>query len=169
MTRRMTAFTMCTSLALAACGRLQSDWDWNKATAANTLADYQAFVRRHPDDSRADFARGRILALEDDQARMAAQKAGTAEALQDYLQKEAGGIHVLEARAQLTSLQAAEAWKAVEQDGSAAALQDFLQTYPQEPQSAEARQMPDRLAYRVQLANVIGCRHGSAMWFMRSS
>lgn len=152
MDRRMMAFAVCTSLVLTACGRLESDWDWNKATAANNLAAYQAFVREHPDDSRADYARGRILALQDDQAWMIAQKAATIEGFEDYLLKESGGIHVLEARAQLTNLQAVEAWKAVEKDGSAAALQDFLQKYPQVRQSAEARQMLDRLAYRVQLA-----------------
>lgn len=93
-----------TGLMLGACGRVTSDWDWNQALAANTEDGYEAYIRKHPADPRAENARGRILALQDDAAWSAAQSAGTAAGYEEYLRKESGGVHALEARAMLERL-----------------------------------------------------------------
>jgi hypothetical protein len=77
----------------------------------------------------------------------------TIAAFQDYLQKESGGVHVLEAEAQMTALKRADAWQTAQQDGSAASLQAFLKRYPQGPEADQARQQLDDMAYRVQLAD----------------
>jgi hypothetical protein len=101
----MIALTASAGLALAGCGT--AEWDWNKATAANTLAAYQSFVRSHPDDKRADDARGRILALQDEQAWVAAQKAGSIAGYQAYLAAEGGGVHAEQAQYEIAALQRA--------------------------------------------------------------
>jgi hypothetical protein len=81
-----------------------AEYDWYKATSANTLVAYRAFVREHPGDEHADEARGRILALQDDADWNTAKNLNTIAAFQDYLQKESGGVHVLEARQKLDDM-----------------------------------------------------------------
>jgi hypothetical protein len=94
------------ALVLAAgCGT--AEYDWNKAAAANTLAAYQSFVREHPSDKRADDARGRILALQDEQAWAAAQKAGDIAGYQTYLKTESGGVYAERAQYEIDSLRRA--------------------------------------------------------------
>jgi hypothetical protein len=149
--RLTTGLVLCTSLLLMACNF--AEYDWYKATSANTLVAYQAFVREHPGDKHADEARGRILALQDDADWNTAKNLNTIAAFQDYLQKESGGVHVLEAQAQMTALKRADAWQTAQQDGSAASLQAFLKRYPQGPEADQARQQLDDMAYRVQLAD----------------
>jgi hypothetical protein len=125
---------------LAACNTAKSDW--NMATAANTLDAYQTFLRQHGSDEHADNARGRILALQDEQAWSKARAANTAEGYDAYLKTEGGGVHAEEAQYYLTALQRAQDWKAIQNDVSAASLQAFLQKYPQGVESNQAR---DRL------------------------
>ncbi len=146
--RTITALGACATAALYACDSAQSDW--YRATAANTLAAYQSFVQKHGDDKRADNARGRILALQDDQAWTEAQAANSIAGYQAYLSTESGGVHANEAHYRLTALQRADDWKAAAKDGSAPALQAFLLKYPQGTGSRPARTMLDD---RVQLAD----------------
>jgi hypothetical protein len=145
---------MCAGLALSACNR--ADSDWKKATAANTLAAYQTFVQQHGGDKRADNARGRILALQDEQAWAAALKANTVEGFNAYLQAESGGVYADDARYHITALQRAADWQALQSDASdasVASLQEFLRKYPQGPESNQARAKLNDLSYRVQLAD----------------
>jgi hypothetical protein len=151
MMSRVTTAVVCVGLAIAACSTAESDW--YKATAANTLTAYQSFLVNHADDKRAPDARGRILAMLDDQAWASAQSANTVDGFQGYLQKEPGGIHAGDAKYQITALQRASAWQVIKGEGSAAPLRAFLQKYPQGPESNDARQKLSALAYRVQLAN----------------
>ena len=151
--RVITALIACAAAALSACDSAQSDW--NRATAANTLAAYQSFVQKHGDDKRADNARGRILALQDDQAWIAAQAANSIAGYQAYLSTESGGIHAREAQYQLTALQRAHDWQAAAKNGSAAALQAFLLKYPQGQEADQARTML-QADNRVQLADAHG-------------
>jgi hypothetical protein len=138
------------AVALSACDTAAGDW--RKATAANTVAAYQAFLQQHGSDEHADNARGRILALQDDQAWTAARAANTAEAYDAYLKTEGGGVHAEEARYYLTALQRAQDWKAMQNDASVASLQAFLQKYPQGVESNQARVRLKVLSYRVELA-----------------
>jgi hypothetical protein len=151
LNRLPTALVLSASLLIIAC--TPAWYDWNKAMAANTVAAYQAFVRKHPHDEHADDARGRVLALSDDQDWMMAQRSNTLESYQKYLQQEGGGVHADDARYQITALERAAAWKAMGSDASVAALQAFLQKYPQGPESNQARKKLEDLAYRVQLAD----------------
>lgn len=136
----------------ASCG--YGPYDWNKALAANTVAAYESYLQAHPDGKHADDARGRVLALKDDQAWSASQKLNTIDAYQAYLRQEAGGVHAADAQYQLTALQRARDWQAIQPGNSASALEAFLKTYPQGPESSEARQRLSTLAYQVRLADV---------------
>lgn len=148
--RPFTALAACAAAALYACDSAQSDW--NKATAANTLAAYRSFVQKHGDDKRADNARGRILALQDDRAWIEAQATNSIAGYEAYLSTESGGVHANEAHYRLTALQRANDWQAAAKDGSAAALQAFLLKYPQGPEADQARTMLEA-DNRVQLAD----------------
>jgi hypothetical protein len=153
MARQLAAILMLgAGLGLAACNSAHSDW--NKAVSVNSLDAYQKYVREHPTDEHADTARGKILAIQDDQAWSRAQQANTLQGYQDYLKAEGGGIHVLEAKANIASLERAGAWQAAQSDGSPAALQAFLQKYPDGPEAAQARQKLNDLAYSVELARL---------------
>ncbi len=144
-------FIACATIAVSACNR--ADSDWKKATAANTLAAYQTFVQEHGNDQHADNARGRILALQDEQAWAVALKTNTVGGFQEYLKAESGGVYADDARYQITALQRAEAWQALQGNPSVASLQAFLQMYPQGLESNQARTKLNELSYRVQLAD----------------
>jgi hypothetical protein len=136
--------------ALSACDTAAGDW--RKATAANTVAAYQIFLERHGGDEHAGNARGRILALQDEQAWTAARAANTEEAYNAYLKTEGGGVHAEEARYYLTGLQRAQDWAAIQNAASVASLQAFLQKYPQGVESNQARDRLKELSYRVEPA-----------------
>jgi hypothetical protein len=151
MNIRLIPAVVCLGAALTACNTAESDW--RQATAANTMSAYQAFLQKHADSRHAENARGRILALQDDQAWNAARAANSVAGYQDYLKAESGGLHVGEAKYQITALQRADAWKAIQSDASGASLQAFLLKYPQGLESNEARARLKELDYRVQLAD----------------
>ena len=139
------------AVVLTACNT--ADSDWRKATAANTFDAYQTFLQQHGGDEHADNARGRMLALQDDQAWTAARAANTAEAYNAYLKTESGGVHAEEARYYLTALQRAQDWKAIQNDASVASLQAFLQKYPQGVESNQARVRLKELCATLQHAH----------------
>jgi outer membrane protein assembly factor BamD (BamD/ComL family) len=138
------------ALVLTACDTAAGDW--RKATAANTVAAYQTFLERHGSDEHAGNARGRILALQDEQAWTAARAANTEEAYNAYLKTESGGVHAEEARYYLTALRRARDWEAIQNDASVASLQAFLQKYPQGVESNQARVRLKELSSRVEPA-----------------
>jgi SPOR domain len=149
--RSMTPVVLCTAILLAACNTAEDDW--NKATAANALTAYQAFLQKHGSDKHGDDARGRILALQDDQAWTAARAANTVEAYDEYLKKEGGGVHAQQAQYYLTALHRAADWQTIKDNASVAALQAFLQKYPQGLEAEQAREKLKDLNYRVELAD----------------
>jgi hypothetical protein len=137
MSKLTSAVVLCAALLMSGCGT--AEYDWNQAMAAGTLAAYRTFVQNHPTDRRAGDARGRILALQDDQAWAMAQATHTAAGYREYLRIESGGIHAADAQYEITGLERAAAWKAVQNDETAASLRAFLQKYPQGIESNEAR------------------------------
>jgi hypothetical protein len=151
MNMRLIPAVVCIGAALTACNTAESDWQ--QATARNTMTAYQAFLQKHADSEHAENARGRILALQDDQAWTAARAANSIAAYQDYLKAESGGVHVGEAKYQITALQRADAWKALQNDASAASLQAFLLKYPQGLESNEARARLKELDAHTRVAN----------------
>jgi hypothetical protein len=130
---------------------MMTESDWHQATLANTIAGYETFLQQHPDNQHADNARGRILALRDEQAWRAAQASNSIAAYDRYLKALGGGVHAGEATYQIAALQRAAAWKAIQNNPSAASLQAFLAIYPQGRESNEARTKLSGF-YHLQLA-----------------
>lgn len=152
-TVRLVGVALLAAAALIACGSVQDDW--NKASAQNTLAGYQDFLKEHPDTDLAAQAQSRIHTLQDDQAWAQAKNANTAEAYRQYLSGQPNGMHVAESHERITAFERADAWKVAEADGKAPALQAFLQKYPQGAEADRARTQLQQLAaadYRVQVA-----------------
>jgi SPOR domain len=151
-TRLFMPAVLCAAAALSACNLL-ADSDWHKATFANTISGYESFLQGHPNDKRADDARGRILALRDEEAWGTARSTGTLPAYDGYLKAWSGGVHAGDARYEITALQRAAAWKSLQNNPSAASLQAFLVIYPQGRESNEARAKLKEF-YHLQLADV---------------
>jgi hypothetical protein len=97
------ALVLCAALLATACGT--AEYDWNQATAAGSLTAYRDFLKNHPADRRADYARGRIMALRDDQAWAMAQATHTVAAYREYLRTEGGGIHAADAQYEIAALE----------------------------------------------------------------
>lgn len=142
---------VCVAAVLSACNWM-AESDWHKATVANSIGGYEAFLQEHPRNKHTDNARGRILALRDDQAWNAARATNIIESYDGYLKAQSGGVHVGEANYQITALRRADAWQAIQNDPSAASLQAFLVTYPQGLESTEARAKLNQF-YHLQLAD----------------
>ncbi len=132
------------SVALAACSSPNADW--NKASAQNTVAAYQRFIQRHPDDARVQQARNRIDTLKDEQAWGAAKSAATVDAYQQYLQRYPDGAHAADAQSGITTLEQSSAWQSAQSAGTVSAYQAFLQNYPNAPQASQAQAQIDKLA-----------------------
>src|ERR1700676_5035047 len=94
---------------LVACSSAETDW--KKADAQATIDAYQQFLTAHPNDSRAEQARNKIHALEDEQAWTLAGKTDTADSFGQYVQTQPNGVHLQEARDRITGLDRAVAWK----------------------------------------------------------
>jgi len=139
---------------LAACSSARQDFD--KASAANTVAAYQDFLKQHPNTDLTVQAQNRLNALEDDQAWTDAQKANTLEAYQKYLQAQPSGMHSADARDRITGFERAEAWKTAQAANTTEAIQAFLKKYPvgQEADQANAQlKVLQTEQYRVQVAS----------------
>lgn len=137
------------AVLLAACSSAESDW--NQANTTGTVAAYQDFISKHPDDPNAAQARQHIQTLQDAQAWAAAQQANTVEGYQGYLTAQPSGAHGQEAHDKMMAMQRAAAWQTAQAAGTEAALQGFLQTYSQGPEADQARAMLATLNFRVQL------------------
>lgn len=132
------------AVMLSACSSPNADW--NKASAANTVAAYQGFLEHHPDDPRAQQARNRIDALKDGQAWDSAKSAATIEAYQQYLRQYPDGAHATDAQSGITALKESSAWQSAQTAGTASAYQAFLQNYPNAPQAGQAQTQINKLA-----------------------
>jgi len=141
------------TMALAACSSARDDFQ--KASAQNTLAAYQNFLKEHPNTDLAVQAQDRIHAMQDEQAWSSAQKTHTVEAFEQYLHDQPNGVHATESRDRITALQRADAWKAALADGKQPAIEAFLKQYPVGSEADEAHAKLESLKsqqYRVQVA-----------------
>jgi outer membrane protein assembly factor BamD (BamD/ComL family) len=139
--------------ALVACS--SSDADWKKADTQGTIASYRQFLTDHPNDARAEQARSRVHALEDEQAWTLAQTTNTLDSFKQYVQTQPDGAHAADARDRIAGFERAAAWKVAQASGTKQALQDFLGKYPQGSEADQAHAQLQKLnaeQYRVQLA-----------------
>jgi hypothetical protein len=140
------------AVPLLACSSAQSDWQ--RTSASDTVAAYQAFLEEHPNTTESVVARARIQALQDEQAWIRAQQSNTVAAFQTYLQEHPAGIHVAEARDRIAANERFTAWAAASSADTPEALEAFLEKYPQAPQARQAKaKLAQLTGYRVQLAS----------------
>lgn len=130
-----------------------SDYDWQRATAINTLASYQAFLKSHPKSPQAKTARGFILALQEEQAWKAATTGHSQQSYRAYLAAYPGGADAERARFEITALQRAAAWEALQQHETYATLKTFLALYPEGLESNLARGRLASMSYRAKFAD----------------
>ena len=147
------ALALSGALTIVACSSAKDDW----ATAArtNTVAAYEAFMERHPDDPHKDEATAYVLQLQDDAEWKLAQSGNSVASYAKYLQSDPRGTHAGEARLHMEGLERANAWKGVQAGGSAADLRAFLQKYPLGSEADEARRKLESLHadYRASLGS----------------
>jgi outer membrane protein assembly factor BamD (BamD/ComL family) len=142
-------FLSCAVL-LAACG--SAKYEWSQANTLNTIAAYQAFLAKYPNDVHAADANNRIAELKDAQAWNAAQVASSVEGYQQYLTAEPSGSHAQAARDEVLARERSAAWRAAQTNATAQSLEDFLQKYPTGMEADAARDKLKVLTgYRAQL------------------
>jgi outer membrane protein assembly factor BamD (BamD/ComL family) len=138
------------AVLLAACG--SAKYEWSQANNLNTIAAYQSFLAKYPNDVHAADANSRIAELKDVQAWNAAQVASSVEGYQQYLSAEPSGAHAQAARDEIVTRQRAAAWRSVQANQTAQSLQDFLQKYPTGMEADAARDKLKILTgYRAEL------------------
>jgi hypothetical protein len=144
-------FLLCCAALLAACGG-SAKYEWSQANTINTVAAYQAFLSKYPNDVHAADAQSRIAALQDNQAWSTAHGMSTVQGYQEYLTVEPNGAHVQAAGDEIASLERSAAWQSAQINGTAQSLQEFLQKYPAGPEADHARGKLKTLAgYRAEL------------------
>jgi outer membrane protein assembly factor BamD (BamD/ComL family) len=129
-------FLSC-AILLVACG--SAKYEWSQATNLNTIAAYQGFLAKYPNDGHASDASNRIAELKDAQAWNAAQAAASVEGYQQYLSAEPNGTHAQAARDEIEARERAAAWRSAQTNETAQSLQDFLQKYPTGMEADAAR------------------------------
>lgn len=142
---------LCCAALLTACGG-SAKYGWSEASALNTVAAYQTFLSKYPNDVHAADAKSRIAALRDEQAWAAAQVASTAEGYQQYLTAEPNGVHAQAARDEMLTRERTAAWRAALTNATPQSFEEFLQKYPSGPEADQARDKLKMIAgYRAEL------------------
>jgi hypothetical protein len=145
------AIGLLAAIPLVACNSAQGDW--NQASANNTVATYQEFLRKHPNTAQSLEARNRIHALEESQAWARARQANTVAAFEAYIEAHPSGTHLDEAQERIAANERMSAWVGARAVDTPEALAAFLDTYPQGPQADQARaKLVQMTGYRVQFA-----------------
>lgn len=147
--RRLSLGILCgTVVLLSACG---AGYGWSHASNLNTLAAYQQFLSRYPNDPHAVAAHRRIAEIQDQQAWTRAQIASTVQGYQRYLQAEPTGSHAQEARDEIVTRDRAAAWQTAQGNETPQSLQAFLDKYPSGPEADQARNRLTAIAgYRAE-------------------
>jgi outer membrane protein assembly factor BamD (BamD/ComL family) len=152
MIARRVAFSalFCCAAVLGACG--SAKYGWSQATTLNTIAAYQTFLSKYPNDPHTVDALSQIAKLQDEQAWTTAQVASTVQGYRQYLAAEPNGEHAQAARDQITTRERAAAWRTAQTNETAQSLQEFLAKYPSGPEADRARDKLKVIAgYRAEL------------------
>jgi outer membrane protein assembly factor BamD (BamD/ComL family) len=140
----------CCAAILAACG--SAKYEWSQANSINTVAAYQTFLSKYPNDMHAADAKNRIAGLQDEHAWLTAQAAPSVQGYQQYLTAEPNGGHAQAARDEIATRERSAAWHTAQTNETAQSMQDFLQQYPTGPEADRARDKLKVLAgYRAEL------------------
>jgi outer membrane protein assembly factor BamD (BamD/ComL family) len=143
---------LCCITLLTACG--SAKYEWSEAVTLNTIAAYQTFLSKYPNDAHAADAKSRIAQLQDEQAWSMAQADSSVEGYQKYLAAEPNGAHAQAARDEMASRERADAWQHAQNNETAASLEAFLQQYPTGREADRARDQLKVIAgYQAELGS----------------
>jgi outer membrane protein assembly factor BamD (BamD/ComL family) len=138
----------CGTALLSACG---TNHGWSRASSADTIAAYERFLSKFPDNPHAIDARSRIAKLQDEQAWTTARIATSVQGYQQYLATEPNGAHRQAARDEIMTRERDAAWRTAQTNETPQSLQDFLNRYPSSVEATEARDRLDAIAgYRAE-------------------
>jgi outer membrane protein assembly factor BamD (BamD/ComL family) len=138
------------AVLLTTCG--SAKYEWSQASTINTIAAYQTFLSKYPNDPHAVEALSRIAKLGDEQAWSAAQVASSIQGYQQYLTAEPNGTHTSAATDEIAVRERVAAWRAAQANATPQLLQEFLQKYPSGPEAVQARDRLRAIAgYRAEL------------------
>lgn len=141
---------LCGAVLLSACG---PSYNWSHASTLDTIAAYQTFLLKYPNDHHVADAQRRIARLQDDRAWTTAQIASSIPGYEEYLRAEPNGSHAPVAREEVVTRERAAAWQVAQVHETAQSLQQFLNRYPSGPDADEARDRLKTLAgYRAEFA-----------------
>lgn len=141
---------ICCAAFLSACG--SAKYEWSQAITLNTIAAYQTFLSKYPNDEHATDAKSRVAQLQDEQAWSTAQVSSTADGYQQYLAAEPNGAHAAAARDEIASRERTVAWQNAQTNETAQSLEEFLQKYPTGLEADRAHEKLKVLAgYRAEL------------------
>jgi outer membrane protein assembly factor BamD (BamD/ComL family) len=147
---------LCATVALSACG---AAYGWSHASTLNTIAAYQTFLSKYPNNPHAGDARSRIAAFKDGRAWTTAQIASSIQGYQQYLRTEPNGTHARVAREEIVTRERDAAWQTARTNETAQSLRAFINKYPS---SAEADEARDRLklmaGYPAEFETTLGGR-----------
>ena len=110
---------LCGTVLLSACG---AGYEWSHASTLNTIAAYQTFLSKYPNDPHAVDAQSRIAKLQDEQAWTTAQIASSVQGYQQYLTAEPNGAHVQVARDEIVTRERDAAWRTAQTNETAAVV-----------------------------------------------
>jgi hypothetical protein len=122
---------------ISACSNPEAEWQ--KATAENTEAGYQAFLKKYPQGEWSERAQAQLETMKDERDWENAQAADTVAAYDNYLLAHATGVHMGEARQRISEIETEAAWTAADATGTREALEEFLTRYAEAPQAELAR------------------------------
>ena len=141
---------ICCASLFAACD--SAKYEWSQANSINTVAAYQTFLSKYPNDVHAADAKSRIVGLEDEKAWSTAQAPPSAQSYQQYLTAQPNGKHVQAAHDEIAARERSDAWHTAQANETAQSMQEFLQHYPTGPEADRARDKLKTLAgYRAEL------------------
>lgn len=116
---------------LTGCNRAESDW--KTAQSVNTVAAYNDFLSKHPQNSHIAEVRQAIEMLDWKDAK----SKSTVEAFNAYLLKNAQGKYVAEAKSSIENLD----WKAAQDKGTVESYETYVRSHAESAHALTAREL----------------------------
>ena len=145
MPRRETGIlvlVMSVAAGVSACSSVEAVRDdFAVAESRGGIADYQEFLRKHPDGDYAAWAKQRIIEVQRNRDWSNAMAANTIEAYQAFIGQYPQSLQAEQARGKIKSLD----WQQATKSNSIAGYEAFLQKYPGTSEAISAQSAIGRL------------------------
>jgi len=134
------------SLLTIACDTAKKDWE--KAQAEDTIAIYEEYLQKHPEDENANKAHNRLEYLYRPIDWQKAQEANTISAYEDYLKNHPKGEYANKAQGELNELYLPIEFKKAKTSKTIEAYLSFLRKYPKSDEAKEILPLLKPLLYK---------------------